>query len=208
MSGDDGSRVVPDENLSADDKTALGWAISSEHPVALAIVDRVRSGGTGVTVDELAVVHDAWDAAGRPEPRHHVHRTPVTFADGTQVIGVTFAADDPYRRDALPSYGLYLDDRWRPPWPYSHLDWPDFGVPTDPGRLRDALEDVLARARCGETVEIGCLGGHGRTGTALACLAVLTGTSPTEAVAWVRSNYCEKAVETDAQERLVADFGP
>jgi protein-tyrosine phosphatase len=67
---------------------------------------------------------------------------------------------------------------------------------------------VLARARSGEAVEIGCLGGHGRTGTALACLAVLAGTPPDDAVAWVRATYCEKAVETDAQEQLVADFRP
>ncbi len=56
-------------------------------------------------------------------------------------------------------------------------------------------------------VEVGCLGGHGRTGTALACLAVLTGTPANEAVAWVRANYCAHAVETEAQEALVAAFG-
>ena len=75
-----------------------------------------------------------------------------------------------------------------------------------PAELRVALEDVLARSRRGEHVEVGCLGGHGRTGTALACLAVLTGTPPGEAVAWVRAEYCEKAVETDEQHAFVAAF--
>ena len=56
-------------------------------------------------------------------------------------------------------------------------------------------------------VEIGCLGGHGRTGTALACLAVLAGTPAAEAVAWVRGAYCPKAVETDAQRAFVESFG-
>ena len=41
----------------------------------------------------------------------------------------------------------------------------------------------------------------------LACLAVLTGTPANDAVAWVRANYCEKAVETDEEEDLVATFG-
>lgn len=208
MRGRDGTRVVPNEDLTPEDKSALGWAVSTEHVVATAIVDRVRGGGPGVTVDELALVHEAWDAAGRPAPRHHVHRTRVALTDGTEVIGVTFAADDPYERDTQPAFGLYLDDRWQPPWHHKHVDWPDFGVPADPERLRSALAEVLERARRGETVEIGCLGGHGRTGTALACLAVLAGTPPEDAVAWVRSNYCEKAVETDAQERLVADLRP
>ena len=65
---------------------------------------------------------------------------------------------------------------------------------------------LLARARAGDAVEIGCLGGHGRTGTALACLAVLTGTAPDEAVAWVRRRYCDHAVETDAQRAFVERF--
>jgi hypothetical protein len=59
---------------------------------------------------------------------------------------------------------------------------------------------LLERARLGERVEVGCLGGHGRTGTALACLAILTGHPPGEAVAWVRANYCADAVETAEQE--------
>jgi protein-tyrosine phosphatase len=76
----------------------------------------------------------------------------------------------------------------------------------DAAELRGALEDVLDRSRRGEHVEAGCLGGHGRTGTALACLAVLTGTPSSEAVAWVRAAYCEKAVETDEQRAFVAAF--
>ena len=121
-------------------------------------------------------------------------------------MGVRFLGDDPYLREDAPSFGLYLDERWAPPWPHDHLDWPDFGVPDDLDALRRALTDLLVRARQGERVEVGCLGGHGRTGTALACLAVLTGTPAHDAVAWVRANYCDKAVETDAQEHLVATF--
>lgn len=87
---------------------------------------------------------------------------------------------------------------WRPPWPHAHVDWPDFGLPDDPDDLREALVDLLDRARRGQTVEVGCLGGHGRTGTALACLAVLTGLTE-DPVAWVRSRYCHLAIESDGQ---------
>lgn len=136
----------------------------------------------------------------------HGHRTPVTFDDGTTVVGVSYLGGDPYERERPPSFGLYLDRRWDPPWSHAHVDWPDFGVPTDVEALRAALGDVLDRARQGAVVEVGCLGGHGRTGTALACLAVLTGTPSSDAVAWVRASYCEHAVETDAQATFVLTF--
>jgi len=199
-------RPVPEEALSVDDRSALGWAVSSEHALGVAILGRGCGGGSGVTVGELAAIRRNWEDAGRPTPERHVHRSPVAFVDGTTVTAVSFLADDPYTREVQPTFGLYLDSRWAPPWPHVQLDWPDFGVPTDVVVMRSALLDLLQRARSGESVELGCLGGHGRTGTALACLTVLAGTSPTEAVEWVRKNYCPKAVETESQETLVRSF--
>jgi hypothetical protein len=199
-------REIPHDQLTAEDQAALGWAASSGDPVGVAVVERVLRGGTGVTVGELDAIRQRWEAAGRPEAERHVHRTPVTFVDGTTAVGVSWAAGNSYDRESAPSFGLYFDERWAPPWPHAHVEWPDFGVPADIDGLRAALADALTRARRGEVVELGCLGGHGRTGTALACLAILTGTPPDEAVEWVRANYCEKAVETDQQLRLVADF--
>ena len=148
---------------------------------------------------------------GDPQHRHrrhdvHRHRTVVVLPDGTKVIAVSFDEADPYTRDRPPDFGIYLDGRWQPPWPHEHVDWPDFGVPDDAAALSRALRDALSRARAGDRVEVGCLGGHGRTGTALACLAVLSGLPPADAVAWVRANYCAKAVETDPQEAFVAAF--
>ncbi len=189
-----------------EDRSALGWAVSPEHSLGAVVVKRVRGGGSGVTGRELASIRRDWEQAGCPAPERHVHRTAVVFEDRTNITAVTFVADDPYSREVLPSFGLYLDEKWAPPWPHNNLDWPDFGVPTDGDALRVALLDLLDRARRGDSVEVGCLGGHGRTGTALACLAVLTGTPAGEAVAWVRANYCKKAVETDEQEALVRAF--
>jgi protein-tyrosine phosphatase len=65
---------------------------------------------------------------------------------------------------------------------------------------------VRDRARAGQRVEIGCLGGHGRTGTALACLAVLSGEPANQAVAWVRTNYCSNAIETPEQAAFVSSL--
>jgi hypothetical protein len=136
----------------------------------------------------------------------HRHRDVVLLPDGTEVTAVSFDPDDPYAREETPNYGLYLDPRWQPPWPHGHVSWPDFGGPDDAGALLTALASLLERARGGERVELGCVGGHGRTGTALACLAILAGLPLDRAVTWVRARYCSEAIETAAQERFVASI--
>lgn len=167
-----------------------------------------------VVCDQCAVFWDpAAESAACTDASHshsrfdsHLHRSPVVFPDGTAVTAVSFGSAEPYARDAVPDFGLYLDARWKPPWPHDHLDWPDFGVPSDPALVVAELGSLLERARAGQRVEIGCYGGHGRTGTALACLAVLCGDAPGDAVGWVRATYCERAVETDEQEAFVREL--
>jgi hypothetical protein len=136
----------------------------------------------------------------------HVHRTEITLPDGAVVTVVSFDERDPYARHTWPAFGLYFDERWRPPWDHDHIDWPDFGVPAQIAPLSVALLSLLERAHGGERVELGCLGGHGRTGTALACLVVLTGQPQGDAVGWVRATYCADAIESDEQEAFVAKF--
>jgi hypothetical protein len=199
--------AVPSDELTPEDRAAFKWAVSVNHEVGASSVRRARLGGTSATRGELRVVRQDWEAAGCPAPEPpHRHRTHVVLADGSTVMGVTFVDDDPYTRDEAPAFGLYLDERWSPPWAHRHVAWPDFGVPTDDVQLRGGLVDLLDRARRGEKVELGCWGGHGRTGTALACLAVLAGTPASEAVRWIRDAYCRGAVETPDQERFVAEF--
>ena len=156
-------------------------------------------------------VDDATPKCTVPDHDHrridlHVHRDVVVLPDGTEVIAVSFDSRNPYAREVVPDFGLYLDPQWDPPWSHDHLEWPDFGVPADPAAVSAALRSLLARARGGEWVELGCLGGHGRTGTALACLAILCELPPSDAVTWVRENYCSKAVETGQQEAFVTAF--
>ena len=134
----------------------------------------------------------------------HKHRTPVDLPDGTTITCASFHEIGSYERDTTPDFGVYLDHRWQPPWAHVHVDWPDFGVPASKDDLLSVLRSALERARDGAHVELGCWGAHGRTGTALACLAVLTGVAPGEAVDWVRRAYCEGAVETPEQEAFVA----
>jgi protein-tyrosine phosphatase len=83
--------------------------------------------------------------------------------------------------------------------------WPDFRLPVDQDDAHEALGQVWRRAEA-ERVEVTCNGGLGRTGTALACLAVMDGVPPTEAVDYVRQHYHPRAVETPWQRRYVARF--
>ena len=95
-----------------------------------------------------------------------------------------------------------------PPWPARRVRWPDFWVPLDRGDALAALAEVLGRARAGERVEVACRGGVGRTGTALAALAVLDGLPAPDAVRWVRDRYHPRAVETPWQRRWLRSLGP
>ena len=106
-----------------------------------------------------------------------------------------------------PEFGLYLLGQPPPemPWEYRWTKWPDFRLPSDPADLRRALGAVWERS-VAERVEVACAGGLGRTGTALACLAVLDGVPAAEAVAFVRAHYDPRAVETRPQRQFVAEF--
>ena len=106
-----------------------------------------------------------------------------------------------------PSFALYLRGREPSPvdWESRWVRWPDFWLPTDPPGFAHALRELLKRAET-ERVEVACGGGVGRTGTALACLAVLDGLPNGKAVDYVREHYSRRAVETPWQRRFVARF--
>ena len=111
---------------------------------------------------------------------------------------------DPMPSGHPPTFGVYLLGR-RPPelgWETRWVRWPDFLLPADPALAREVLHEAWRRAP-GERVEIACGGGRGRTGTALACLAVLDGVPAGDAVAFVRQHYHPHAVETPWQRRFV-----
>jgi hypothetical protein len=109
----------------------------------------------------------------------------------------------------LPEHGLYLLGNVPPavPWSSRWVRWPDFGLPADRDDALAALLDAWRRATQ-ERVEVACWGGRGRTGTALASLAVLDGVPPGEAVRYVRERYDRQAVETLWQRGYVRRFAP
>jgi hypothetical protein len=129
----------------------------------------------------------------------------LTLPSGRRVRGRGLGA--PLPPGPLPDVGLYLLGRRPPelPWEQHWVPWPDFRLPRDPALLRAELATVWERTP-GERVEVARHGGTGRTGTALACLAVLDGVPAADAVAYVRAHYRPRAVETPSQRRFVARF--
>ncbi len=113
----------------------------------------------------------------------------------------------PLLASGSPTFGVYLLGSRPPavPWDARWLRWYDFWLPSDRGYAREVLHEAWTRAGTGR-VEIACGGGRGRTGTALACLAVLDGVPPEQAVNFVRAHYHPRAVETPWQRRYVLGF--
>lgn len=112
----------------------------------------------------------------------------------------------------LPEFGLYLGGRTLRQrhtfsWEHEWVDWPDFLLPRDTDLALTRIRDLHRRALAGQRVELACGGGVGRTGTALACLAVLAGVPTEDAVAWVRAHHHPKAVETPWQRRWIRRSG-
>ncbi|WGP07756.1 protein-tyrosine phosphatase family protein [Bacillus subtilis] len=128
----------------------------------------------------------------------------VEFHDGRRVRGRGLLAQVPNGLD--PQFGVYLlghapsIDRW----PHRWVLWQDFSLPASTAAVIAALHEAYARAEM-ERVEIACDGGMGRTGTALAALAIISGIPTNDAVDWVREHYHPQAVETRHQRRWISD---
>lgn len=130
----------------------------------------------------------------------------VELPDGRRVRGRGLRSAPP--AGAEPELGVYLtaapppEQAWESRW----VAWPDFWLPRSTADAVAVLREAHERAAAAR-VEIACDGGTGRTGTALALLAVLGGVAPEDAVAFVRSRYRRRAVETPWQARWVRRTG-
>ena len=136
-------------------------------------------------------------------PRRHEAMTSGVWLDGTGVVTLPGGSQVRGRRlsdSASPAdFALLLADGLVPAWPHRRIRWPDFWIPIDRADALDALREAHCRAHAGQRVEVTCRGGIGRTGTALAALAILDGLPSKQAVTWIRANYDRRAVETPWQ---------
>lgn len=87
--------------------------------------------------------------------------------------------------------------------PCAILKWWDFTTP--PLTVIKYAEMAADLIRDNKVVQIGCIGGHGRTGTFAALVGLSLGrfNSSGAAMAWLRENYCKDAIESKVQEDSV-----
>jgi hypothetical protein len=121
----------------------------------------------------------------------------LQLPDGVTVYASSHTDREEY--DDRPDWGLYLDSIWKPRSMSGYIEWVDFGLPSDWKIAAHMIIDAYEKAQAGYWVEVSCIGGHGRTGTVLAAMAVLAGLPSDVAIAYVRENYCNQAIETDQQ---------
>jgi hypothetical protein len=88
----------------------------------------------------------------------------------------------------------------------------DFSAPGEPADFWYSLWDQLIKERDAHKgkldVLVACMGGHGRTGTVLCCLALVSGawtSNDVDVVEWVRKRYCDEAIESVKQITYLED---
>lgn len=74
----------------------------------------------------------------------------------------------------------------------------DGSVPSNLEDAKNLIKYLADNLIAGKKIHIGCIGGHGRTGTILAAL-VTHMTGNLNSIEYVRTNYCAKSVESNTQ---------
>lgn len=83
----------------------------------------------------------------------------------------------------------------------------DMSAPADAAEFKKLISWLAAQVKAGHKVHVGCIGGHGRTGTVFSAL-VKEMSGNVNAIQYVRDHYCPKAVESATQvDFLVKHYG-
>ena len=84
----------------------------------------------------------------------------------------------------------------------------DMCAPKSPKEFANMVDWVAGQLDDGKSIHVGCIGGHGRTGTFLAALVSKYENLTDDPIQWVRENHCKRGVESESQVKfLVKHFG-
>ncbi len=137
--------------------------------------------------------HDGWEvwAGARADCSHYL---------GHFDLILNLTGDTAFCGHSIPIKELARWMKSSPP-PEILLDWPDMDAVNLPWEFWKELVQYLTSHRT--RMLVFCVGGHGRTGTAIACLMVAGGWERNNAIRWIRKNYCPAAIESKAQEDYI-----
>lgn len=186
------------------EEEASGEALSgslSLPPASLAPAELPFSGGS-----PAAVQGPTWATWGTTARGHAHTLDKVRLSDGSTVYASDFYSRS--KRTWQADVQVYLDRSWRQDGFGYMIEWPDYGLPEcSPEQIIRYATCIMMAVDRGETVEVACLGSHGRTGTFLAILEVFCQEEGRrngyQAVKHIRSAHCSRAVETEEQEWFV-----
>lgn len=129
---------------------------------------------------------------------HGSLKLPMLFGQFYTIYG------GPYPVRPMRMVGVKLDPKQHVPYDIA-LDIDDFKTP-DMAETLEVVHEIAKEIVAGNPVYIGCMGGWGRTGTIMACVAKAFG--DTTPIARTRAEYQSRAIENYAQEDFVRDFEP
>lgn len=138
------------------------------------------------------------------------HSHPPLKLPGTDKVVYGGSCHDPAHHDG--DVYIALDGGWRPTqrsWPWKKsteflFKIVDMSAPSDPVEFKKLIKYLKKQIDGGSKVHIGCIGGHGRTGTVLAALVAEYG--EVDAISYVRQNYCQRAVESTTQVKFLNEY--
>jgi hypothetical protein len=147
-------------------------------------------------------------------------------AVGSRFIYASAYSNLNYPRESI-DFGIYFADGWnhlfQPPkiygdipgfapppvkakFPAMVIDWED-GSSLDYKTIKWLIDGTIANLAEGKKIDVGCFGGHGRTGMFLACLiGTVESLDARESILTMRERYCQEAIETYSQIWGVANF--
>jgi hypothetical protein len=80
----------------------------------------------------------------------------------------------------------------------------DMHAPKNIKRFKKMITWLCNQLQEGKTIHVGCIGGHGRTGTVLSAI-VAESLGKKKAIQYVRKHYCPKAVESTEQVKFLME---
>jgi hypothetical protein len=136
-------------------------------------------------------------------------REPVKIGAFNVLASSLFGQQSDHHTHVTPDYGFYLDSGWagvKIPYPSELIKWPDGGI-IELDEFASLIERIDKKVKLKQVVDIGCIEGHGRTGTVLAGLVMkVEQADAINAIREIRTRYCSGAVETPSQKKLLLEY--